>query len=483
MTEHIEYNNSRREFIRNSALVLTGLTFNQYAFAISNEDYTYLSISELSLLIRTKKVSPVEITRRCLERIEKLNPTLNAFISVTKEQAIRDARKAETEIQKGRWKGPLHGIPIGLKDNIDTVGIRTTAASEVYKDRMPTEDAELVTRLKQAGAIIVGKTNLHEFAIGTTSHISYFGSVRNPWNTSYISGGSSGGSAVAVAAGMCYAAIGTDTGGSNRLPASCNGIVGLKPTYGLISTKGIIPVIQSIDHAGIFTRNVQDASLVLSAVVPHGLQKSNEVNFNSVSKKSFSIGIVQNFKASDEVRMVFKNAIALFQTSGIKIEKIELPEMPPDFSLGDFEVESYHRPLMDQFEKYYQAETAKTLGLSKKINKVEYIAQKLKMEKDRSGVSALLFKNVDAIILPTVVDVAPTLFDAGIKGPFTLDDSNTFIFNYYGLPAVSIPCGFDRNGIPIGLQIVGPKLGEAMVLKIAHRFQQITSWHLKHPVV
>lgn len=478
------HQNSRRKFILNSTLVLAGLTFNQFPFVANDEPYTFLSISELSVLIRNKKVSPVEITLGCLQRIEQLDITLNAFITVTREKALKDAKKAELEIKKGKWKGPLHGIPISLKDNIDTSGTRTTAASGVYKERIPTEDAELVKKLKRAGAIIVGKTNLHEFALGTTSQVSYFGAVRNPWNKEYIAGGSSGGSAVAVAAGMCYAAIGTDTGGSNRLPASCTGIVGLKPTYSLISTRGIIPVIHSIDHAGIFTRNVQDAALVLSELTTSFSFKNSDISFfDTYSKRKFSIGIAQNFKASEEIRRVFKNCIDLFQRSGFEIQNIDLPEMPSDFNLGDAEIELYHRPLMNQFANQYQAATLKTLDSSKKINHAEYAAQKLRMQKARANISKLLFKNVDAVILPTVVEITPTLIEAEKGGPFALDDSNTFIFNYYGLPAVSIPAGFDFNGNPIGLQIVGPALAEAKVLEIAYRFEQISEWHSKHPVI
>ncbi len=284
---------TRRNFIRNSSLATVGLAVSQYAFAGFAVDYTYLSIVELSELIRRKRVSPVEITNACLKRIHVLNPKLNAFITVTAKEALKEAKKAETEIRNGKWKGPLHGIPIALKDNIDTAGIRTTAGSAVYKDRIPTEDAQVVKQLKKAGAIIIGKTNLHEFALGTTSHVSYYGTVRNPWNTEYIPGGSSGGSAVAVAAGMCYAAIGTDTGGSNRLPASCCGIVGFKPTYGLISTHGIIPVIYSIDHAGIFARNIRDTALVLKAIVFSTSLNCKPDLLTANSNKTFTIGVAQ----------------------------------------------------------------------------------------------------------------------------------------------------------------------------------------------
>ena len=224
------------------------------------------TITDLAPRLRRKEVSPLELTRTCLDRIEKLNPSLNAFITVTAESALAEARAAEKEISRGEWRGPLHGIPVALKDLIDTAGTRTTAASALYQNRVPAEDAEVVRRLRKAGAVILGKNNLHEFAYGASSLVSFFGDVHNPWNTSHIAGGSSGGSAAAVAAGLCYAAIGTDTAGSIRLPASLCGCVGIKPTYGRVSTRGVIPLSWSLDHVGPLAATVADAALVLQAI-------------------------------------------------------------------------------------------------------------------------------------------------------------------------------------------------------------------------
>src|SRR5437016_6078279 len=221
------------------------------------------TIQHLATQLRKRLISPVELTRDCLAYIEKRNPQLNAFITVMTESALADARNAEQEILRGNYRGPLHGIPIGLKDIIDTPGTRTTAASAQYKDRIPTEDAEVVRRLRQAGAIILGKQNLHEFAYGGSSMISFFGEIRNPWNTSLIVGGSSGGSAASVAAGLGLAAIGTDTAGSIRLPAAYCGVVGLKPTYGRVSARGIVPLSWSLDHIGPIVNSVHDAALLL----------------------------------------------------------------------------------------------------------------------------------------------------------------------------------------------------------------------------
>jgi len=224
------------------------------------------SITEASELVRSRDVSPVELVRECLEKIDALNPELNAFITVTAESALQEATQAEAEIRSGKWRGRLHGIPVGLKDLIDTAGVRTTAASAVFENRVPSKDAEVVKKLRAAGAIIVGKQNLHEFAYGGSSMISHYGPVRNPANPEHVAGGSSGGSAAAVVSGMCYAAIGTDTAGSVREPAALCGAVGLKPSHGLISTEGIIPLSPSLDHAGPITRSVEDAAIVLDAL-------------------------------------------------------------------------------------------------------------------------------------------------------------------------------------------------------------------------
>src|SRR5262249_3902616 len=224
------------------------------------------TLAEVSQLVRGKKVSPVELAQACLRRIEHLNSKLNAFITVTADSALAEARAAEADIQRGRWKGPLHGIPIALKDLVDTAGVRTTAASGVFKDRVPTEDAEIVRRLKGAGAVFLGKANMQEFAYGASSVVGQFGPVRNPWAPDYCIGGSSGGSAAAVAAGMCYGAIGSDTGGSIRQPSSYGGIVGIKPTYGRVSTRGVVPLAWSLDHVGPMTRTVKDAALMLQVL-------------------------------------------------------------------------------------------------------------------------------------------------------------------------------------------------------------------------
>lgn len=410
-------------------------------------NYSYLSITEVSELIRQKQVSPVELVTGCLERIEQLNPTLNAFITVTADPALEEAKIAEKEIKDGKWRGPLHGIPVGIKDMFDTAGIRTTAAFEHFKDRVPTKDAEAVTRLKRAGAIVVGKMNMHELAMGTTSVVSYFGPVHNPWNQEYVAGGSSGGSAAAVAAGLSYATLDTDAIGSCRLPAACSGVTGFKATYGLLSTKGILEgekadeSIIRIAHTTFMCRTAEDAAILLNVLAnPEVSQSKFKTDYRLAfgTTKKPSIGIVKNFKATDEVRTAFLKAVETFRSLGYTTSDIDAP-MSPSFDSQD-------------------------------------------IEEDRKTISKSLFKDIDVLILPTTTNITPSIKEATAGGPQAVSADNTFFCNYYGLPVVSIPCGFSKNELPLGLQVVGPRWGEGIVLDIAHTFQQATKWHLKHPL-
>src|SRR6185295_1822211 len=266
---------SRREFVAMG--VGTAASSALPAFAAS-QDLATLTLKQASDVIRRREASPVDLTQACLNRIDKYNPSINAFITVTRDQALATAREMEAEQKSGKLRGPLHGIPIALKDNIDTAGIRTTAASGVFKDRVPTEDAEVVARLKKAGAILLGKLNLHEFALGGTSAVTYFGPVHNPWALDHVPGGSSGGSAAAIAADLCIAALGTDTGGSIRIPASLCGIVGFKPTYGRVSNRGVIPMSWTLDHVGPMCKTVEDAALMLAGIAGYDDSDPSSVN-------------------------------------------------------------------------------------------------------------------------------------------------------------------------------------------------------------
>lgn len=411
--------------------------------------YRYKSITEVSELVRQQKVSPEELVSECLEHIEQLQPGLNAFITVAGDAALQDAARAGREIQAGKWKGPLHGIPVGVKDFFDTAGVRTTGATAALKDRVPTKDAEVVTRLKEAGAIVLGKLNMHELGMGTTSAISYFGAVHNPWNTEYVAGGSSGGSAAAVAAGLCYATIDTDAVGSCRLPAACCGVVGLKATYGLLSTQGILgdqevdEFIVLLGHTAVTCRSVEDAALLLNALArPEMSQSAFRMDYRqafSPSQKG-TLGVAKNFKATDEVRAIFSQAVETFQRLGYAICEVDAP--------------------------------------------LEFSSLDLKnIEANRAALSDSLFREIDVLLLPTITEAIPTIEEARARGAQAVSPDNTFFCNYYALPAISVPCGFSANDLPSGLQLVGPRWGEGVVLEVAHAFQRATSWHEKHPAL
>src|SRR5262245_35022970 len=297
-----------------------------------------LSITDAPDLLRQKKLSPIDLTRACLDRIEQLNPTLNAFITVTHESALNQARTAEDEIQHGNWRGPLHGIPIGLKDLIDTAGVKTTCASALFAQRVPTEDAEIVQRLKHAGAVVVGKQNMQEFAWGGTSASSYYGPVHNPWDVERIAGGSSGGSAAAVASGMCFAAIGTDTGGSIREPAAFCGIVGLKPTYGRVSARGAFPLSLSLDHVGPICRTVGDAALMLEVIAGYDEFDPTTVDVPT-QKYSDTLNPTEKLRIGVAKRLFFdgldpaiatslEQAIKVITAISADVIEVELPDVP-----------------------------------------------------------------------------------------------------------------------------------------------------------
>jgi aspartyl-tRNA(Asn)/glutamyl-tRNA(Gln) amidotransferase subunit A len=449
------------------------------------------SILELSESIRLRTISPVELTRDCLARMEKFNPLLNAFISVTAESALAQARAAEEEILHGKWRGPLHGIPIGLKDLMDVAGVPTTAASALFKEHVPSEDAEVVHRLKAAGAVLLGKQNLHEFAFGGSSVISYFGEVHNPWHVTRIAGGSSGGSAAAVAACLGYAAIGTDTGGSVREPAAFCGIVGLKPTYGRVSTRGIIPLSWSLDHVGPLTRTVSDAALVLQAIADHD---SADITSSNVpmpdyllsmrrSSKALRVGVAQSYFFEDidpEVGRAVSEAVSEIRKITSKVREVSTP-VNSDGKLLTAEAYACHAEYVAKSPELYQPETLRRLRTGAKVSTPEYIRLRRAMEESRRSIEDV-FKSVDLLVTPTVPVPAPTI--ATLKeDPDTLRSReilmlrNTRPINSWGVPAVSVPCGFTAEGLPIGLQIIGPPWREDLVLQLAYAYEQATEWH------
>jgi aspartyl-tRNA(Asn)/glutamyl-tRNA(Gln) amidotransferase subunit A len=432
-------------------------------------------IAQTSELIRRGEISPVEVLRDCLQTIERLNPSLNAFITITAHSAQNEAAQAEAEIPAGRWRGPLHGIPIGLKDLIDTAGVRTTAASGVYENRIPTEDAAVVRKLRTAGAVFVGKQNLHEFAYGGSSVISHFGPVHNPVNPEYIAGGSSGGSAAAVASGMCFAAIGTDTAGSIREPAALCGIVGLKPTYDLVSSAGVIPLSKSLDHVGPLTRTVEDAAILLDAL-------AGEKKYQSALKDPvahLTIGIPRKFffdELDADVERAVDAAIRQLEGDGFSFRDVDVP-VSTDRTLQAAESYAFHRETMMSSTVLYRGETLRRLRTGEKIIEAQYANAVRELAAIRQSAPSF-FEDVDLLITPTTPCAAPRLAD------LTQDLSrlrptelrllrNTRPVNVWGGPAISIPCGRTSEGLPIGLQLVAPSHDEAMLLRVARRYEQL----------
>ena len=450
-----------------------------------------MGIREIAELFRKGSLSPVELTTDCLARIERLNPKLHAFITVTAESALAQARQAEAEIRRGDWRGPLHGIPLALKDLIDTAGVKTTAASLLFKDRVPAEDAEIVRRLKAAGAVLLGKQNLHEFAYGGSSMISAFGEVRNAWNREHIAGGSSGGSATAVAAGLGYGAIGTDTAGSVREPAALCGVVGLKPTYGRVSARGVIPLSTSLDHVGPIARTVADVAVIFAAIAGYdpGDKASVDVPVEDYvaafgkSLQPLRVGVPKEFFFEDldaEVASATNHALSGLAAMGAEIRDIELP-VPTDRTLQIAEAYAVHAEFVARDPELYQPETLRRIRTGQNVSPETVLECRRDLERARRDIVSI-FADVDVLVTPTTPIVAPTIAELK-QNPDLLRPQellllrNTRPINVWGLPAISVPCGFTEGGLPIGLQIIGPHWGEAGVLQVAHAYEQATTWH------
>ncbi len=462
------------------------------------DDLTALSLWDAGDLVGAGKVSPVELTNACLARIERLNPVLNAFITVTGQQALADAKAAEAEIARGRRRSRLHGIPIALKDLVDTAGVRTTAGSAVFADRVPSDDADVVRRLKAAGAVVLGKLNMHEFAYGDTSAQSHFGPVRNPWHREHVPGGSSGGSAAAVAAGLCYGALGSDTGGSIRQPAAYCGIVGLKPTYGLVSTRGVVPLSWSLDHIGPMCRTVADTAILLQAIAGYDPLDTNSLaatppDYARALRARVSmlrLGVPRSVfyeNVDPEIEQAVSAALQVLRGLTRPIRDVELPPYTTLPVVGA-EAYAYHAPYFTKTPELYQPMTRRRLEAGSTVSAASYIAGRRELDRLRRAVGAV-FSTVDLLITPTA-PIPPATIEAAVTDPGTPPAGgvapslrNTQPFDIYGLPTISIPCGFTRSGLPIGLQISGPRLGEPRVLALAHAYEQATEWHRRTPPI
>jgi aspartyl-tRNA(Asn)/glutamyl-tRNA(Gln) amidotransferase subunit A len=454
-----------------------------------------LDLSAASQAVQKKEVSPVALTRACLERVERLNPKLNTFITVTAESALESAAAAEAEIVRGEWKGPLHGIPLAVKDLIETAGIKTTAASAVLKDYVPTTDAEVIRRLKAAGAVLLGKLNLHEFAYGGSAIIGHFGPARNPWNTGHVCGGSSSGSGAAVAACLCYGAIGTDTAGSIRLPAACCGITGLKPTYGLVSTRGVLPLSWSLDHAGPMARTAADAALILQAIAAYDpqdiyCQKFPPVYYPSAIEEKTSglrLGVAQDFwsEVDAEIKLAVDAAVAQLEKLTAGVQPIDI-STHVDRTVVRSEPFAYHQKYLPQQEGSYDPETLRRIRSGADVTATEYIQAYRELLEQRRQILQL-FDRVDLVLTPTAPVLPPSISELQAE-PDQLRARELFMlrntrpFNVYGLPSISVNCGFSKSGLPIGVQITGAPGADGMVLCLAHAYQNHSDWHKKRPL-
>lgn len=452
------------------------------------------TICELSRKLCAREISPVELTQNCLMLIETLNPALNAFITVTAEQALDRARVAEREIFRGAYRGPLHGIPIGLKDILDSAGTRTTAASALFQNRVPTQDAEVVHRLRRGGAIFLGKQNLHEFAYGGSSMISFFGEVRNPWDTKRVAGGSSGGSAASVATAMGYAAVGTDTAGSIRLPASFCGVVGLKPTYGRVSAEGVIPLSSSYDHIGPITNCVYDAALMLQVMSdfdagdPCGDKKrSSLVAAFDERPTILRIGVPRAFffdGLDPEIAAAVEKAIELFRHLDSEVQDVHL-EVSTDRTLASAEAYAYHKELVAQSPELYQPATKMRIQSGANFSEADVARARRDLQDSRAAIEKI-FETVDVLLTPTV-PISPPVIEDLKKNPDDLRPQelmmlrNTRPFNVWGIPTISVPCGFTKGGLPIGLQLAAAHGREDLVLQAAQVYEQATRWHEEMP--
>lgn len=455
------------------------------------EDFLSFDITSLSKAIQEKKVSSVEVTKKVLEEISSRNSELNAYITVTSEEAIKQASKADKEIMEGINKGPLHGVPIALKDNILTKGIKTTIGSEIYKDNIPEYNATVVEKLVDAGAVILGKLNTHQFAYGTTGDRSYFGPMRNPFNPTKIVGGSSGGSAAAVATSLSFASLGTDTGGSIRIPASFAGIVGMKPTFGRVSKHGVYPLCWTLDHIGPMTKTVRDNAIMLEVLAgydekdPYSVKKGN-VNFTAylnVDIKGKVIGIPSGnfFTAIDEeINESYCDAIKVFKDLGATIVEIELPDMEKMteefWMILKSEAYAFHKKRLEEYPEQWDEEVKGRLltGLdsnaSDLINALHY--KEIVIRKFHK-----IFKSVDVILTPTV-PILPTNIE---QREVCVNGENVHVSkllnrftgptNLTGLPSLSIPSGVSNTGLPIGIQIISNLFEEGTIYSLASAFE------------
>lgn len=453
-----------------------------------------LTLSSALELLRGKKISSQEIAEACYRQIEKLNPTLNAFITVIE---LQDALNAQLPAGNGSSSTTLRGIPIAIKDLFDTAGIRTSAGSKFFAENIPREDAFVVEKLKQAGALIVGKTNTHEIALGVTGNNPHYGTARNPWDTVRIPGGSSSGSAIAVATGMALGALGTDTGGSIRIPASLCGIVGFKPTFGRVSVRGVFPLSWNLDHVGPLTKCVKDAAAILQVISIYDPIDPASIKMltgdylghllDDVTGRKIALGVGDYIESADsEVLNAVRESVQVFETVGCKVQEVNLDWMQEaalaNKTMTQSDGAAVHRDRLREHPEMFGEDIRRRLEDGAKTTSTEYILARRAQAEVRKRFEQF-FESYDFLITPTTPIAAPT-----IEGHDAVEQAGrltrfTAPFNLAGLPALSIPCGFTKEGLPIGLQIISRAWADAKVLNAAYAFEQATEWHNRFPSI
>lgn len=469
---------------------------------MTQDDLCYQSIRHLANLIAQRELSPVELTQAYLDRIDRIDPQLNSYITVTADRALQDARAAEADIQQHGPKSPLHGIPLAHKDIAATEGIPTTCGSKVLEHHIPDEDATVIAQLHAAGSVLLGKLNMHEFATLVPS--AHYGPTHNPWRPHYNPGGSSSGSGAAVAAGLCAGALGTDTGGSIRIPAAYCGIVGLKATHGRVSLHGVTPLAWSLDHIGPMTRTVQDAALMLQAIAGYDAQDwvSQEIAVSDYTSRlngditGLRLGVPTHFfpnVTDPEVKHAFTAALDVLAGLGTRLEDVILP---PDLegcwdivqTLINGEANVWHEPTLTAQPDDYSPQVRTFLQRGVSTLATDYVkAQRAKAQFRRDMLSAC--EPLDALLTPGALIPAPPLGARSVM----IDDrevkllqaviSATSPFNLTGQPALTLPCGMSRSGLPLALQIVGKPFDEVTILRVGHAYEVNTPWHTQRPPV
>jgi aspartyl-tRNA(Asn)/glutamyl-tRNA(Gln) amidotransferase subunit A len=465
-------------------------------------DLCELNLTELSKLLAARELSSSETVKATLARLEHLDGKLNAFITVSGEQAIAEAKKADDEIARGRYRGPLHGVPVSIKDLFETAGVRTTAGSKILADWIPESDSAVIERLRAAGAIIIGKTNLDEFGHGGTSTLSHFGPVHNPWNIEHIAGGSSGGSAAAVAAGIGPLSYGTETGSSVRRPASYCGIVGFKPTFGIISRAGSFRGAWSQDHVGLFARSVKDITLGLDPVAGFDARDPASVHHDTAAYatrldgnvKQSKIGVLRRFLESVnyEVSQAFGAALKVFSGTGCEIVELDIPEVSyaamTSMMTSSAESAGINRSWFRERHQDFVPHVSRGIAVGMTITASEYLIVQRARHRIREALRTA-YEQVDIIAAPTTARTAPLIAD-GVKG--NGDDTRHASYNHsnllrfpsmLGLPGCSVPCGIDTGGLPIGMQLIGSWFTDQSVLNAAFAFQTATDWHRRRPAI